>query len=124
MKVNELRVDNLILFKLHGEGNGKIGQMKRGDFGRFNNEEYHPIPLTPEWLERCGFEYLPFAKDISLFSFYKRSEFELIIVNEGIVCEYEQGVFYYSNERRPVKYVHQLQNLFFALIGEELNVKL
>lgn len=53
---NELRIGNYILFKEYGEGGGKIGAMKRGDFGRFNDEEYHAIPLTPEWLERCGFK--------------------------------------------------------------------
>lgn len=52
MTVNELRVGNYILFKQNSEGKGKIGQMKRGDFGVFNDEEYHPIALTPEWMQQ------------------------------------------------------------------------
>jgi hypothetical protein len=90
-----------------------------------DSPECKPIPLTPEWLERCGFEYLPFSTDISMFSFYKKSEtFELIIVNDGINCEYKHGVFYYEDEHHPVVHVHQLQNLYFALTGEELQIKM
>jgi hypothetical protein len=57
IRVNELRFGNYISFKQMGKGDGKIGQMKPGDFGRVkcdDNEdsEYHPIPITPEWLVR------------------------------------------------------------------------
>lgn len=112
MTVNELRVDNFILFKLHGEDEGKVGQMKRGDFGRFNEKEYHPIPLTPEWLTELGFE------DIGPYWQYNGEP--------GFVLLKEDGVVYIGNPARTyIKTVHHLQNLYYALTeGKELNVKL
>lgn len=82
-----------------------------------------PIPLTPEWLERCGFEFLPFDKGVSLFDYFKKSDnFELFILHKGVKCEYQPGVFYYKDENHPIKYLHQLQNLYFTLTGEELQI--
>lgn len=76
------------------------------------NIEIKPIPLTPEWLERCGFvDNLPWAKG----NLRLDGDNRLHVVDHtgyGIIIA------------RNVEYLHQLQNLFFALAGEELNVKL
>jgi hypothetical protein len=107
-----------------GKGNGKIGQMKAGDFGRVKcddnkNSEYHPIPLTPEWLERCGFVqdrngwHIPgsqFSLTENLFPCW----LDRMLWPGGIP----------DFDHVSLKYAHQLQNLYFALTGEELNVKL
>ena len=63
-----------------------------------------PIPLTEEWLVKFGFERLG---DIS-FPFIKSNDFE----NSETFSLY------------GIKHVHQLQNLYFALTGEELKTKL
>ena len=126
MIVNELRVGNYILFKLGGEGKGKIGSMKRGDFGRFNDSEYHPIPLTPEWLERCG---LVKVKEEDSNSYLSYSILKL----DGVIAKQEDGWYQmitdidgYHEQNVGVKleFVHQLQNRYQSLAGEELNVKL
>lgn len=112
MKVNDLRVGNYILFKEFGEGDGEIGSMKRGDFGRFNNEEYHPIALTPEWLKRCKF------KDNGAYWEYK-GEPGFVLLKD------KEGLAYIGNPVRTyVKTVHHLQNLYFALTGEELQINM
>lgn len=106
MTVNELRVDNYILYKSpFGNREEKIGQMKRGDFSSFDERLYNPIPLTPEWLERCGFEFAPSV------GYYV---YELPNKPQGIdSIKVGSGVF-----------LHQLQNLYFALTGEELQIKM
>lgn len=137
IKDTELRKGNLILLSVNYKDNiHKVDEIYTdeikvtsiedgGCFPRMIMSSCNPIPITPEWLERCGFEYLPFSTDISMFSFYKKSEtFELIIVNDGINCEYKHGVFYYEDEHHPVEHVHQLQNIYFALTGEELQIKM
>jgi len=66
--------------------------------------ETHPIPLTEEWLER--FNWNP-PKDIGVSFSLTTDEIHFVAGN------------YY----KKIEYVHQLQNLYFALTGEELTVK-
>jgi len=83
------------------------------------------IPLTPEWMERCGFEWengymkksLIYAKmKLGFYAGapYKMSLFQTTIPGEGSI---EKVIAF--GENHP-EYVHQLQNLYFALTGEEL----
>jgi len=87
---------------------------KFGEKMYLNDEEVHPmteysdcanpIELTKEWLIKLGFK--PFCKD-----FQK---------NSIIIHSRKRG--YVINTKIPiVKYVHQLQNIYFALRGEELS---
>lgn len=69
------------------------------------------LPLTEEWLLKFGFE--------------KKSEgkFEHN-VNPLIIYKNERMGFYYGEAIGiSHNYVHQLQNLYFALTGEELTIK-
>ena len=73
-------------------------------------EEVKPIPLTEEWLERFGFEYSDLNGDSGL---WKIPPFQ-------IYGKYNQFIYEYALD---VNYVHQLQNLYFSLTGEELTIK-
>jgi len=67
-----------------------------------------PIPLTEEWLIKFGFD----GQDYNLFTIeLSRNQF-MILKDEWLIV--------ISNN---CKYVHQLQNLYFALTGEELTIK-
>lgn len=76
--------------------------------------DFEPIPLTPEWLERFGFEvygsepYWKYADGIN--GMFKNNRFRLF-------------TFQTHGDYVPVDYVHQLQNLYFALTGQELELK-
>lgn len=76
------------------------------------------IPLTEEWLLKFGFEKkadYQFSNMQLVVEFWKILNKKIdvrfkINVNESvIICE--------------IHYVHQLQNLYFALCGEELELK-
>jgi hypothetical protein len=69
------------------------------------------IPLTGKWLERCGFINVP--KKSLCYS----GPFLLIDHNED--CIY---CFAYGDKTAQIQYVHQLQNLYYILTGEELQV--
>ena len=71
---------------------------------------FEPIELTEEWLIKFGHEssFIPDLYEIGKLSFY---------IDDGI-CWID--VFGDSIE---IKYVHQLQNLYFALTGKELTIK-
>ena len=77
-------------------------------------ELVEPIPLTKEWLLKFGFKY----KEM-----YYESEYLTALNDCFIVVERVTGFFYVDAPNNEIKYVHQLQNLYFALTGEELEIK-
>lgn len=73
---------------------------------------YHlisPIDITPEWLERLGSTY---NMDHSAYIFshfrvgYETGGNWSIVFTDYVICK--------------IKYIHQLQNLHFAMTGKEL----
>jgi len=79
------------------------------------------IPLTPEILEKCGFE-----NDGTYFFIQPNLEnihYRLIEFPKG-TWVMSKGFINYNHELRCIKYLHQLQNLIYALTGEELNIQL
>lgn len=86
-----------------------------------------PIPLTEEWLLNFGFEKVEDLGDMIYYQIInKRRGF-------GVELNHDEWVFYlYNNiDYTPLiynephfKYVHQLQNLYFALTGKELTQEL
>ncbi len=70
-----------------------------------------PIPLTPEILEKNGIsEAIAFGSENT---YIKR-----------IDDEYYLSCDFVTVSDKPIEYVHQLQNIYFALTGEELEIKM
>ena len=85
--------------------------------------QFEPIPLTDEWLEKFGFKK---SDNVDITIEYRLNDFF------SIWKKYGYNVFYISqyNENNTelinttqIKEVHQLQNLYFTLTGEELILK-
>ena len=75
-------------------------------------EFLQPIPLTPEILEKCGF--IMVKED-----FWQKLNVTIILTKDG-----NNLCFVYVEEiLNAPKSLHQLQNLYFALTGEELTFK-
>lgn len=83
----------------------------------------NPIPLTPELLLKCGFKSAWSDTHFTHYNFNALRISMCIKKSEGI-CKTELGVFYYLSHGPQYKHLHQLQNLYFALTGEELIVNL
>lgn len=77
------------------------------------NFHFKPIPLTEEWLLKLGFTKLD-----GCFGF--ETQRGNLIIEEDL-CEIT-GDYNDIGFNSPCKYVHQLQNLYFALTGSELTV--
>ena len=76
-----------------------------------NINRYEPIPLTEEWLLKFGFKSKSYGYGDSEWKQWNNGKITLNGFREtlsGVDCEY----------------IHQLQNLYFALTGEELEIKL
>jgi hypothetical protein len=111
MTINELRIGNYIEW-VGVKSDSRILNLK--DFNIVyeslnNNESYFkPILLTEEWLLKLGYiKKTPFFENNSIIEFYETYD-------KILRCEL------YGMTVDNIKYVHQLQNLYFALTGEEL----
>ncbi len=74
-----------------------------------------PIPVTEEILLKCGFKVVhPEYKDI-----YAIRNIEYLVG-----CGSKSGLHWNGYQLLKTKYLHQLQNAYYAITGEELEVKL
>ena len=132
MKANELRIGNLVDL---GNRIAKVIEINHlacvvVDLEETQDtiEDYErtkPIPLTEEWLLKFGFKKQDYK--MSGCSIYKLGN--IIIMNSfrdngrkdmGITVE---GISPPTWSLANLYFVHQLQNIYFALTGEELVVK-
>ncbi len=130
MKLNEIRLGNLfypidkskeihlpvnIPFKVWSVGPTSVKayestkeptQLLNSDLVDFRSDEIAGIPITEEILLKYGF-----VKSANFKFIHPLDDSYTIIKGEG---------FYVSNVLYEVKYIHQLQNIHFALTGKEL----
>ena len=86
--------------------------------------EFSPIPLTPELLEKAGFEKKEMGTSIVYELLLIDSHFEpvrdlkLRYSSKNVSCEVELMPFF--KDKRKYKYLHEIQNIYHAIKGEEL----
>jgi len=87
--------------------------------GRYEIEpQIKPIPLTEEWLLKIGGKPLTNGYWISVSNLKAELHFELFKNTDEIVTTLKSQFCDLILDR--IYYVHQLQNLYFALTNEEL----
>jgi hypothetical protein len=84
-----------------------------------NESECKPIPLTEEWIIKFGFDI---DGGMGFKSPHNTSHWHFSIRNGFIPSIWASSVIL-SDGYKGCKYVHQLQNLYFALTNEELIIK-
>lgn len=126
IKANELRLGNWVYSLFIAHEPKKIPTQIisiTGDNTDGQYDEMEPIPITPEILEKCGFEYFAWP-DFLEFTHYIKDDF--------ILRETDSGYSFFNTSKCNgadrqhlviIQYLHKLQNLYFALTGEELEVK-
>lgn len=122
MKVNELRIGNYILHEPTIDDWEEIivtlHSLLQVDI---SPESYCGIPLTEEWLVKFGFSFSNNDK----YKWWKGKGRGMSLF-KGLTESTKDWFYYfdtYSNRGKRIKSVHQLQNLYFALTGEELELK-
>jgi hypothetical protein len=124
MKANELRIGNLLNYQT-AEGDILTATIDWQDLKWLSEDEqgfnlvHNPILLTEDWLLKFGFK-LVFAGQGDGF-IYECGQ----LCNAMNIYSRNRNVFLYSTFNSceiNIKYVHQLQNLYFALTGEELSL--
>lgn len=137
METKELRIGNILHYKLSGDnvcvrGIGKncIWLNDNKDAGPISIEHFDQIPLTEEWLEKLGLikrnqtEELPeelqqpdIDEDGDIWYTWVKGVFNLEIQSNGEIW------FELYSHYKHIKWVHELQNLYFALTEEELTLQ-
>jgi hypothetical protein len=113
MKTNELRIGNWVSFEDHLIKQQRIVFLSE----KADLSMVEPIPLTEDWLLRFGFDSLgKFGFGIGKFH---------IENTNNLRGKFKHAWHYRVISRKiiAIYYVHQLQNLYFALRGEELELK-
>ena len=129
MKANELRIGNFVFDDENKPM--KVARVETQECTDFNgNDEFNviiehidknigyyeskinPIPLTEEWLKKFGFTREEFRGNIGKYRVFKK----------GLFVYNSNSKWWYNDRQLPnhIKYIHQLQNLYFALTNEEL----
>lgn len=132
MKANELKIGNLIHCVLLGTS--KVLELRNDGISICNpnndlnayfipNKDLHriePIPLTEEWLLRLGFIEYDRMRDLKFFNYKDNLDDRY-----WNICLSESECLFAFNhltwdDSFKIKSVNQLQNLYFALTGQEL----
>ena len=133
MKASELRLGNYYLYCIHDELDNPrdyeiVDQIDAQDLvwlsseAGENDDQYKPIPLTEDWLKRFGFKK------------NKNDDYEIEIGRKGfIMAEAQDDGYCFLLYRNDVgmdyiglefyDYAHDLQNIIYALTGEELKLR-
>ena len=138
IKANELRLGNLlslcgvvysvneiqnqlqyIELKRKSDENEKLHEYEECDF---DCEDLTPVEITENELLCCGFILTGDFGDQRHYEHPSLRNFSVVFVHEEIALHHVYGdsyvcVFY---DDKIFQYMHQLQNLFFSLVGEEL----
>jgi hypothetical protein len=126
MKSNELRIGNLvmysngnILFKVIGISEFGIDIENKVEKTYIEYDEFEPILLTKEWLLNLGFK-----KDVD--GSFMKNDISIFLdkrFKTNLFLQENQDNFKWFSYEYKIQYVHQLQNLYFALTGDELIFK-
>lgn len=133
MKAKELRIGNWVT-----QYNEFIKGLTSNSIHKFQINQIHldPILVTDEWLQKLGFRY---SEALTLWMLWEGNT--IFEQNDDIENSCLHGIHFYHNGNHlivestndhgeygnmmfsHIKYVHQIQNTYFALTSEELIVK-
>ena len=130
MKANELRLNNYVYAEneflsmmdiafiesiSHEIGIEFIGEHTKGDRQKESIGDLDPIPITEQWLVDFGFEKTEWDNNNSFRKMIGNNDYAIVFYS-NCICEIGDIIV------KEIDFVHQLQNLFFALTGTELEL--
>ena len=128
LKASELRIGNYIKLMFNYEDYEPL-QVTLDDLVGVDKKQadYEPLPLTEDWLYKFGFEnidkgdndYITYTDpnhDYYLQIDVRRKDGKYSILDNSFDDLRDFSMV-------DIMYVHQLQNLYFVLTGEELKIK-
>ena len=120
MKASDVRIGNYIYFK-----NGidtvlgtEMEYIMSNHTRRWEKKHITPISITEEWLLKFGFVKAGTVFRMKIENYIRELEYNIECDCFGMIDNHETIYFSWN-----LKHVHTLQNLYFALTGEELKIK-
>ena len=121
IEAKDLRIGNY--FEVYEKRIEQVSELRLTSIQNYINEYFEvdckPIPLTEEWLIKFGFGISEFDNEM----------IDNVSLKDVVIgYNYDRGILELEGETESlylnhIKHVHQLQNLYFALTGEELTIK-
>lgn len=125
IKTNDLRIGNLInddnvVIKITRDN---VVCLFRGQYyNTFESDEISGIPLTEELLLKMGFSTLNGDATFAMFVLKPTAYSIILCLTDMDKYDLKQGEWMCVATKTKLKYVHQLQNLYHALTGQELTL--
>ena len=117
LKANDLRIGNLIFYETVDLNTGEnVLEIVEATANDIKTQElksiFLPIPLTEEWPLKFGFE-----KSMGSLA-YRKGSFAILIWEDGSAT-----IEFKNLAIAVINFVHEFQNIYFALKSEELTIK-
>ena len=136
IKTNELRIGNfvsinngfeMLVHSIFQDGTVYLDfippLINEADVWEEDYKDLIAIQLTEEWLLKAGFKYKKYhPTTIGSADVFGSGLYVSQMINNGfsLVFQTDKKSFYFEFSDRYIKYVHELQNIYFALTGVEL----
>ena len=122
MNAKELRIGNYVNY------DNKDAIITIDDFNHIIKYDIHiinPIPITEDWLLKFGFEQQEFTYNYNIDDTLSLQVLNVKGVYFPSLVEYPEMTLVGTQivHLKCISFVHELQNLYFALTGEELELK-
>jgi len=119
MKASELRIGNWVnAFGIPRQVNAKeILSLYEIEEANQICIDLSYIPLTEEWLDKLGFKEMD-TNENGGDHYFCHSKSDI-----GLDSSFQPYGIFGNTVRYDLEYVHQLQNLYYALVGQELTIK-
>lgn len=130
LKANELRIGNWLNVLHPHTKEWKYERVKSETILNFEKhsdhnlikENFKPIPLTEDILLKCGFSVITENSAGKRYAYVVNGIYSSDLSFTYWTTTKEKGKFFRGDLQ--LKSLHQLQNLYFALTGEELTINL
>ncbi len=132
MKANEFRVTNLVLNDGIANAIIMIGYdsvelvTPQGNTITARLDLIQPIPITEEWLLRFGFSDKEYKIGyIGIDIKYETTITDFVLTKPAVLGVWQENYTWEHVKYRftELQYIHQLQNLYFSLTGQELTIR-
>ena len=110
IQANEIRQGNYLLNRFD-----EIEEITQFDTYNWLEDDYYGIVLNEKWFRRLGFSKIVLKTKI----YYTNGHIELEKGNKRSGCYFLRG---WKGYHKGVKFVHELQNIHYNLIMEDLTV--
>ncbi len=124
MEATELRLNNLLMYGdtivpiIGMENNDESVLVKIDPDTAVDYKKLKPIALTAEWFSKLGFKEAYRSHNRVRFDLTNYCRYDFDLDSNKIL----EGFLFFGNYIK-CNYLHQLQNIYFTLTGEELKIE-